>query len=205
MLSDARAISRPIDWSTAATWTTLIAEGRLEPVRDAFCENGAQGPEVTWSPSPSEMGAPPLAALLEYWLSLRKGDDLPPADSIDPLCMRRALGYVLLVDAVDEGRDFRYRLFGSAVAAVSGFDMTGRLLSEHGASAYLREFALALYRAAMQRRESVFCTYSPSGTVATACWHRVALPLTNRSGAVSRFLAGTVPLGRDGRVVTVRI
>ncbi|HEX2116684.1 MAG TPA: PAS domain-containing protein [Alphaproteobacteria bacterium] len=204
-MSGALAISRPIDWSSAAAWTTLIVDEQLEPVRHAFRENGAQGPEVAWSPGPSEAYAPPIAALLDYWSSLLDGAALPPADRIDPLRMRRALGYVLLIDVVDDGRDFRYRLFGSAVAAVSGFDMTGKLLSEHGASAYLREFSLALYRAAMQRRESVFCTYAPSGTVTTVCWQRLALPLTDQSGAVTRFLAGSVPIGRNGRVVTVRI
>ena len=205
MLSEALAIRRLVDWPTAASWTTLIAEERLDPVRDAFHENGAQGPEVVWNPIPSEAYAPPISALLDYWRTLRNGGALPRSDKIDPLCMRRALGYVLLVDAVDNGRDFRYRLFGSAVAAVSGFDMTGKLLSEHGASAYLREFALALYRASMHRRESVFCTYAPSGTVMTAHWQRVALPLTDHAGAINRFLAGSVPIGRDGRVVTVRI
>jgi hypothetical protein len=118
--------------------------------------------------------------------------------------MRRALGYVMLVDAVESGRDFRYRLYGSAVAAVSGFDMTGRLLSEHAASAYILEFSLALYRATIQRRRPVFCHYAPAGTLLTAQWHRVALPMTDRSGAVVRLLAGAVPLARDGRIVAGR-
>jgi hypothetical protein len=205
MMSDALAIARSIDWSTAEDWTALLADEQLEPLRDAFRKNGAQGPEVTWSPALSVMRAQPLAALLEYWSSLRDGDALPRADRIDPLRMRRALGYVLLIDAVDDGRDFRYRLFGSAVAAVSGFDMTGRLLSQHAASPYLREFSLALYRAAMQRREPAFCMYAPSGTLKTASWHRIALPLVDDGGRISRFLAGSVPLDRDGRIVTVRI
>jgi hypothetical protein len=119
--------------------------------------------------------------------------------------MRRALGYVMLVDVVENGQDFRYRLFGSAVAAVSGFDMTGKLLSEHAASGYILEFSLALYRASLQRKEPVFSQYAPVGTKMTAEWHRVALPLANPFGSVIRLLAGTVPLGRDGRIVSVRI
>jgi hypothetical protein len=204
MMSDALAIVRPIDWSTADDWTTLLADERLEPVGHVFREHGAQGPVLTWSPAPSPVHAQPVAALLDYWSSLRQGDVLPRVESIDPLHMRRALGYVLLIDAVDGGRDFRYRLFGSAVAAVSGFDMTGKLLSQHAASPYLRHFSLALYRAAMRRRESVFCTYSLSGTLKTASWHRIALPLVDDAGVVSRFLAGSVPLDREGRVITSR-
>lgn len=204
MLRKALAIRRPLDWSIAAEWTAYIAEGRLDPVRDEFRREGAQGPIVVWEPEPAAMKAAPLAALIEYWSALKKDGALPLADRIDPLEMRRALGYVMLVDSIEDGEDFRYRLFGSAVAAVSGFDMTGKLLSEHAASAYLLEFSLALYRATMRRRQSVFSQYAPSGTTLTAQWHRVALPLTDASGAVVRLLAGTVPLGRDGRIVPIR-
>lgn len=204
MVSNALAVRRLIDWSTAAEWTACIAEDYLEPIRDVFRKEGAQGPAVIWDPCASDMEAPPLAALIEYWSSLHGGDALPRADKIDPLGMRRALGYVMLIDAVENGRNFYYRLYGSAVAAVSGFDMTGRLLSEHAASTYILEFSLALYRATMQRRQAAFCHYAPAGTLQTAQWHRVALPLTDRSGAIVRLLAGAVPLGRDGRIVAAR-
>lgn len=204
MLSNALAVRQSIDWTAAAEWTACIAQDCLEPIRDVFRKAGAQGPTVIWDPRASDMEAPPLAALIEYWLSLRADDALPRADKIDPLGMRRALGYVMLVDAIENGRDFHYRLYGSAVAAVSGFDMTGRLLSDHAASSYIVEFSLALYRATIQRRQPAFCRYAPAGTLLTSQWHRVALPLTDRSGAIVRLLACAVPLGRDGRIVAAR-
>jgi hypothetical protein len=204
MASNAHVVRRTLDWAKAAEWTDHIAEERLEPIRDVFRREGAQGPVIIWNPPASAMASPPLAALIEYWTALRENGALPLADRIDPLAMRRALGYVMLVDVIRNGEDFRYRLFGSAVAAVSGFDMTGRLLSEHAASAYILEFSLALYRAALRRKAPVFSQYAPSGTKVTAEWHRVALPLADPLGAVIRLLAGTVPLGRDGRIVPVR-
>lgn len=204
MVSYALAEDRPLDWTMADAWTTHICQDQLEPIRDVFRKEGAHGPVVIWDPEADQMTAEPLAALLRYWSSLRRQQALPLADTIDPLAMRRALGYVMLVDAVEGGQDFRYRLFGSAVAAVSGFDMTGRLLSDHQASAYLRAFSLALYRAALQRRRSVFSRYAPAGTTLTAQWHRVTLPLTDRSGTVIRLLAGAVPIGRDGFIVRAR-
>jgi len=204
MVSNVHVVRRTLDWAKAAEWTAHIVEERLQPIRDVFHKEGAQGPVIVWNPTASAMAAPPLAALVEYWTALRVNGALPLADRIDPLEMRRALGYVMLVDVIENGEDFRYRLFGSAVAAVSGFDMTGRRLSEHAASAYLLEFSLALYRAALQRKEPVFSQYAPVGTKVTAEWHRVALPLADSFGAVVRLLAGTVPLGRDGRIVPVR-
>ena len=204
MMSDAVALRRSIDWSMADEWTTYIVKDRIDPIRDVFRKEGAEGPVVTWDPVAGDMVAEPLQALLEYWSTLRQTEALPRAELIDPLAMRRALGYVMLVDVVESGRDFRYRLFGSAIAAVSGFDMTGRLLSEHQASAYLREFSMALYRAAVLRQQAVFSQYALAGTTLTAQWHRVALPLADKSGAIIRLLAGTVPLGRDGRIVPTR-
>lgn len=205
MMSEALALRRPIDWSMADEWTSYIVKDRIDPISDVFRKEGAQGPALTWDPAAGDMVAEPLRALLDYWSTLCRAEALPRAELIDPLAMRRALGYVMLVDVVENGRDFRYRLFGSAIAAVSGFDMTGRLLSEHRASPYIREFSMALYRAAMQRRQAVFSQYAPAGTKVTAEWHRVTLPLTDASAAIIRMLAGAVPLARDGRIVLARI
>lgn len=160
---------------------------------------------MIWSPSPEQVGAPPLRALLDYWTALRESGRLPSAGRIDPLGMRGALGYVMLVDVVDEGQDFRYRLYGSSLASVSELDMTGQLLSNHAASAYIREFSLATYRAALKRREPAFTEYAPSGTLVIAQWQRIILPLVDQSDVVVRFLSGAVPVGRNGRIVSTRL
>jgi hypothetical protein len=205
VVSDAITFARPLDWPRAAEWAASIAEGNLAPVRHVFRKNGAQGPEMIWRPSPEQVAAAPLRALLDYWTALREGDCLPAAARIDPLGMRGALGYVMLVDVVDEGQDFRYRLYGSSLASASEHDMTGQLLSNHAASAYIREFSLATYRAALQRREPAFSEYAPAGTLLIARWQRIVLPLVDETGAVVRFLSGAVPVGRDGRIVSTRL
>ncbi|HEX3501609.1 MAG TPA: hypothetical protein VHT04_20015 [Stellaceae bacterium] len=79
--------------------------------------------------------------------------------------------------------------------------MTGKLLSEHPASPYVTEFALAGYRAAVQRREPIYTERQPVGSALAALWQRIALPLVGDDGAVARILAGTAPLGRDGRTL----
>jgi hypothetical protein len=204
-VNDAMAAAPPFNWARVTDWATSIAGGELGPVRHVFRKRGAQGPDVIWNPLPEHVPDAPLHALLEYWTELRDGDRLPPAAKIDPLGMRGALGYVMLVDVVDQGHDFRYRLYGSALASISEFDMTGRLLSSHAASAYIREFSLAMYRAALQRREPVFSKYGPAGTLVIAQWRRIILPLVDESGAIIRFLTGAVPVGRNGRIVSTRL
>jgi hypothetical protein len=135
-------------------------------------------------------------------MNLRGGRAFPYASDIDPLDMGPALGYVALVDPVDDGRDFRYRLFGATLAAISGFDMTGRLLSTFSASPLVVEFILATYRAALQRKEPLYAVRAPRRAIDTAYWHTISLPLTDQSGSVVRFLTAAVPLGHDGRLRT---
>jgi hypothetical protein len=107
----------------------------------------------------------------------------------------------MLMDTVEGGRDFRYRLFGSIIASHSGFDMTGKLLSEHRSSPYVIEFGIAASRAAVQRRKPLYSARSPLGAVQTVSWQRIALPLVDDSRAVVRLLAGTAPIARDGRII----
>jgi hypothetical protein len=87
------------------------------------------------------------------------------------------------------------------IASVSGFDMTGKLLSEHPAKSYVTEFGLASYRATVQRGEPVYTERHTVDAVHATRWQRIALPLVGDDGAVARILAGTAPLGRDGRTL----
>jgi len=79
--------------------------------------------------------------------------------------------------------------------------MTGKLLSQHPASPYVTEFAIASYRAALQRRDPLYTERSPLDAARTRRWQRIALPLVDDTGAVVRFLAGTAPIDRDGRAL----
>jgi hypothetical protein len=147
------------------------------------------------------MTAPQLRFLRDHWSRLADGGAPPHYRQIDPLAMRPALGYVMLLDAVEGGRDFRYRLYGSLIARVSNLDMTGRLLSDHTASPYVTELGLAVNRAALQRRLPIYTERTPAAAERTIRWQRLALPLVDDAGTVTRLLAGTVPVARDGRII----
>jgi hypothetical protein len=130
---------------------------------------------------------------------------MPLTREIDALDMRPALGYVSLLDVIEKGRDFRYRVFGSAIAAVAGFDMTGRNASALKAGAEAVAFALALFRAVVERREPLLTEHGPPSTVNSVAWHSLILPLGDGSGAVTRLLSGAVPVARDGRALLPRL
>lgn len=191
-----RPSARAIDRAKVERWTAMIASNDFDELHAAFVAERLKVPTVIWNPQMEDLTAEKLRFLLRYWNGLPRKGAGPRTSDIDPLDMRPALGNVMLVDAVEGGRDFRYRLYGSVLAEVSGFDMTGKLVSEHHASTYAIEFTLATYGAAILRPEPVFTTRMPARATYTAEWHRIVLPLVDDTGAVSRFLVGLVPVPR---------
>lgn len=200
MLDDAVACA--IDWTRIERWTAKLVAGESDDVCGDMRRGFGGEPRIVWNPQAPDLTCRKLRSTLEYWNDLRRAAALPLASDIDPLRMRAALGYVMLLDIFEGGRDFRYRLYGSVLASVSGFDMTGRLLSSHLASTSVVEFSLAVYRAAAIRREPVFTSRKPVGARHTAQWQRVAMPLVDRTGTVIRFLACTVPFAANGAPVS---
>jgi hypothetical protein len=179
-----------------------LVAGDLREIQATFSEKGATGPRLVWAPTIDDLRPVQLHFLLHHWNALKGTQPYPRGAQIDPLQLQPALGFIALVDVVDRGADFRYRLFGSKIAYVSGFDVTGRLVSQHPASPYIVEFSLAAYRAVLRRGEPMATVHSPPPAVSTTVWHRLILPLAGEGGAIERFLVGIVPMARDGRPVS---
>jgi len=194
------------DRATVARWTAQILSGDFSTIEAAFDRNGLRGPEVIWSPKPGEMITPQLEFLLQYWLGLAEGPKPPRMTLIDPIEMRPALGYVVLVDIVEEGNDLRYRLYGSGIAAITGFDLTGQSVYAHPSLPSTVEFFLATYEAVRLRQTPLYSAYGPrTSKVMARTWQRLTLPLLGENGEVCRFLVGTLPVNRTGTVISKRL
>jgi hypothetical protein len=188
-----------------ARWTEAIAADDYAEIDAAFQAGGAQRPRSLWNPGLEDLQTEPCRFLHAYWHRLRGGgDSVSAADAIDPTAMRPALGYVLLLDAVEGGSDFRYRVYGSLVASVAAQDMSGRLMSDHHASDYVVDFTIASGRAGMKRRDPLWTMRYPARTEYTQAWERLQLPLAGPDGAITRLLVGNVPLDRAGDVLRPR-
>lgn len=169
----------------------LLAGGGRELARH-FAAIGAPVPVVRWTPEAESLAAPQLRVLLDYWEGLPRGPAAPLAARVDALHMRGALGFVMLMQAVDGGRDFRYRVYGSGIAAHSGFDATGKRVTEI-AVAPLTEFFLAGYRAVRARPVPLFTRHVPPYRIHPVSWDRLILPLDDGTGEIARLLVGNVP------------
>jgi hypothetical protein len=73
--------------------------------------------------------SPSLYSLLKFWSTAGSGD-VPSRDRLDVFALRPWLGHISIYEAVDGGDDFRIRLEGTSIVAITGEDWTGRRASE---------------------------------------------------------------------------
>lgn len=171
-----------------------IAEAReARRLADYFAGNGAPSPRLVWNPGADELPAGPLQFLAGYWRERAAGGAPPPFGIVDPLALKPALGYIMLLDVLDGGWDYRYRIYGSEIASRFGRDLTGRHTSDITRTAYTGNFYIAAYRAVLARREPLFTVSSSPSYVAAVDWWRLSLPLADSAGAITRILVGNVP------------
>jgi len=179
-----------------------VVRDDLRSITDVFRAHGASPPHIVWNPRPSDITAPPLRFLLERWIALKADAGGVPHDrQIDLASLEPAAGYLMLIEPIDDGRDFRYLTYGDILARISNIDMTGRRLSEHPASAYAIDFGLAVYHAVCERREPIYSERHPAGARDATVWLRLVLPFVDDAGTVVRLISGSVAIGRDGELL----
>ena len=150
-------------------------------------------------PAEADLPLEELRCVLRYWQGLPKVDGVADVLKIDPVELRKSLGYLMLVDAGPGENAFRYALYGSKIAAVAGFDMTGKTVWQVATSSAVQTFFAACYRAALRLRCPIYTVHKAPPQITASHWHRVILPL-GTNGAVKRFLVGNTPI-QDGRLV----
>ncbi len=87
-----------------------------------------------------------LGTALTYWLEKRGARSMPSKRDIDPTeISAKILPNLQLIDVIDGGARFRYRLIGTATVDAYGEDFTGRYPDEMF-PAELRDFIHGIYR-----------------------------------------------------------
>src|SRR5258706_15696691 len=90
-----------------------------------------------------------LKAVKRYWADKRGGRPMPSRQDIDPKEIKSLLPQVMLVDVLEGGGDFRYRLLGSKLLPYFPGEAAGQMMSVALAPFGLvtLEATLAVYRA----------------------------------------------------------
>lgn len=73
---------------------------------------------------------PGLAEILQYWKTLCGDRPMPRRADFDPVAIPKLLANVCLVEVIDGGRDYYYRVAGSHLEEMSGQRLQGKLFSE---------------------------------------------------------------------------
>jgi hypothetical protein len=86
---------------------------------------------VTTAAKPAdELVSAQLVTVHEAWKQAAAGRLGPKREEIAPAPMKSALGWIWMIDVVDGGRDFRFRIAGDRVIQFLGRRYAGHLLSE---------------------------------------------------------------------------
>jgi len=86
-------------------------------------------PKNTAAIGPDEITSPLLLQLLALWESKRTHERIPARADLDPVELKFILGRLLILDVLP-GPRFRFRLHGSKLTEVAGYDMTGRFVDD---------------------------------------------------------------------------
>jgi hypothetical protein len=176
----------PLDSLAAA-----LAAGDHAPLDALFATAGLPPPRIAFDPSEAQMPTDALKFLLRHCRELPQAHGLPLYQGVDVATMRPALGYLTLLDLVDGGRDFRYRVFGTRLSERLPFDLTGKCVSENPDPTMARYF-VALNQATVARRVPAFAQHVPPANVEVEYWQRLVVPLADADGTVVRLLNGNV-------------
>lgn len=135
----------------------------------------------------------------EYWTSIHPGPGLLPGrEHFDPLDLSPTVWpFLVLSEIIIEPFDLRYRLVGTEVVALDGFDSTGMTFSECPARRD-REATLADYRKAIETRSIHFRRMPLHDTVRgyELTIERAHFPLARNGQDVDMFLTSIVRLDR---------
>ena len=169
---------------------SLVA-GDTQPIAALFAAADLPPPTIIFGPGEPEVPTEALKFLLRHCRDMPQAHGLPLLESVDVARMRPALGYLTLLDVVDGGNDFRYRVFGTRLAERLPYDLTGKRVSENPSPTMGRYF-VALNQATVARRVPVFAQHMPPRNVEVEYWQRLVVPLVDGDGVVHRLLNGNV-------------
>jgi hypothetical protein len=101
---------------------------------------------------------PILGPVLAYWLRKRGTSSMPRKRDIDPTEIDpKTLPNLQIIDVIDDGERFRYRLVGTALVEANGKDYTGRY-PEELLSTDRANFVLNIYQTVCRLKCPLFST-----------------------------------------------
>lgn len=149
------------------------------------------------APDRDPLRHPKLRRLFDLWDRKRGGRAMPARQDIDTVELREWLGNLVLVEVVDAGASYRYRVYGTKLADLFGHELTGRVVS-HFASAH-QPLIVGDYDRVRRDRMPVYFDRHGVAQGEYARIQALALPLSTAGAEVDMILAAVYALPRDRR------
>ncbi|GAB4362815.1 MAG: hypothetical protein Kow00114_18370 [Kiloniellaceae bacterium] len=145
-----------------------------------------------------QVAEPALRDLYLYWHGKRGARAYPARADIDPAEIKKQLPYVMLVDVLDDGRHFRFRLIGTDVAI--GVDPTGKLQHEELPEGIYRDHITALFRRGAAGPGALYSrsSYGYTAIEGPRSVSRLFMPLSANGRIIDMMLIGQTA-DRQGR------
>lgn len=142
--------------------------------------------------SPADSVGHKSRAMYQLWHELAQGRIAPKRDELSLGLVRGLASWFWMVEVVDGGTDFRFRLIGDQVARLYGYRLRGMLLSECPAMPFF-ESARRIFACCVETRAPL--AFGPSQSEYPGKEHLevevVALPLSD-DGVRVNCIAGTL-------------
>ncbi len=134
-----------------------------------------------------------VRARLGYWREKRGDHAMPARADLDPLDIPTLLPIVGLIDVLDGGARFRYRLIGTEIVEVGGHDPTGRFLDEVLPEWGYADYLIGLFREVTRERRPLYgeSDFRGPGRMEHRV-RRLLMPLSGDGQAVDMIFAGQV-------------
>lgn len=163
----------------------LFAEENYDPVNKIMSELNSKIIDITWNPSSAHLNSSNLSFVLNWWKKNCFENSLPNPSVINPEELTPALGKIAILEPIDNGRDFKYRLYGSKIVPELFKDLTGQYITDIWTP--LRTYFLINYRAVLMRRQVLFSVHKPHISLDFKQWKRLILPF-GMNGKITRLM-----------------
>jgi hypothetical protein len=148
-------------------------------------------PNVKFEDDPARLAHPVLASMKAYWDEKRGSRAMPARADLRPTDMREHLPWIVLIDVLHNGAEFRYRLIGTLITQYFKTDATSKTVEEAWASQGEEgvQGVLSILRHVIQNKIAMRC-YGETGwnTIGLENFDGLYLPLSDDGETVNMIL-----------------
>ncbi|MBI1777299.1 MAG: hypothetical protein HYR63_18330 [Proteobacteria bacterium] len=148
---------------------------------------------VVTDPLETDIGDRRLRVLLRQWAKAVHSGVMPEMKVVAGPALAGLRDYLLVLEVIDGGHDFRYLFHGPAVAFALAMDMTDRKASELPGP--LANLLIDLWGATVRDQVPIFASYAAFATDDADRWERLSVPVRQKSAnEVDALLVGVIPI-----------